>query len=152
MKEKGINDLTLMEVMALFIYRPYKDPLIFMVDEDQRIFVTGQTWTVILNHNTGEFNFSGELNRYYDIDTIESIRDTFGDIYSVFNIKYDTIQPGVWYTISTQEKGPSKYDITYQDADKKRSMLEHKKSYYWANREKILSRNRANYKRKKEKS
>ena len=146
------KNMTFTDIIKLYIYRPYNDVLKVMVDESERIHIKGKTWCVILNHNTGDFSFKGELNRYYDIDMIESIRDCFGDIYSVFNLKYDEVERDTWITIedviedTSDKKTP--YQIKFEDEEKKKLMLQKKKEYYWMHREEINKRQREYYKKK----
>lgn len=148
------KNMTFTDLIKLYVYRPYGDVLKIMVDEEERIHIKGETWCVILNHKTGDFSFKGELNRYYDIDMIESIRDCFGDIYSVFNLKYDEVERDTWITIedvieNTSGKKTS-YDIQFEDEDKKKRMLQRKKEYYWAHKEEINKRQKEYYKKRKE--
>ena len=146
------KNMTFTELIKLYIYRPYNDVLKMMVDKDERVHIKGDTWIVILDHNTGDFSFKGELNRYYDIDMIESIRDCFGDIYSVFNFKYDEVERDTWITIedviedTSDKKTP--YAIQFEDEDKKKRMLQRKKEYYWAHKEQINKRQREYYKKR----
>ena len=147
------KNMTFADLIKLYIYRPYGDVLKFMIDEDERIHIKGDTWCVILDHNTGDFHFEGTINRYYDIDMIESIRDCFGDIYSVFNLKYDEVQRDTWITIGDEEDTSGKktlYDIQFEDEDKKKRMLQRKKEYYWAHKEEINKRQKEYYKKRKE--
>ena len=144
------KNMTFTDLIKLYIYRPYNDVLKMMVDESERIHIKGDTWIVILDHNTGDFSFKGELNRYYDIDMIESIRDCFGDIYSVFNLKYDSIPRDTWITIGDEVDTNSKtnYQIQFEDEDKKKRMLQRKKEYYWAHKAEINKRQREYYKKR----
>lgn len=146
------KNMTIIDLIKLYVYRPYNDVLKIMVDEDERIHIKGDTWIVILNHKTGDFSFKGELNRYYDIDMIESIRDCFGDIYSVFNFKYNEVERDTWITIEDEVDTNSKtdYQIQFEDEDKKKRMLQRKKDFYWAHREEINKRKREKYKKRKE--
>ena len=146
------KDMTFIELIKLYVYRPYGDVLKIMVDEDERIHIKGDTWCVILNHKTGDFSFKGELSRYYDIDMIESIRDCFGDIYSVFNFKYNEIERDTWITIEDEVDTNSKtnYQIQFEDEDKKKRMLQRKKEYYWAHKEEINKRQKEYYKNRKQ--
>ena len=146
------KNMTFIELIKLYIYRPYNDVLKMMVDESERIHIKGDTWIVILDHNTGDFHFEGTINRYYDIDMIESIRDYFGDIYSVFNLKYDSIPRDTWITIGDEVDTNSKtnYQIQFEDEDKKKRMLQRKKEYYWAHKEEINKRQREYYKNRKQ--
>ena len=144
------KNMTFTDLIKLYIYRPYSDVLKIMVDKDERIHIKGDTWNVILDHNTGDFYFSGELHKYYDIDMIESIRDYFGDIYSVFNLKYDEVERNTWITIGEEVDTNSKknYQIQFEDEEKKKMMLQRKKEYYWAHKAEINKRQREYYKKR----
>ena len=145
------KNMTFTDLIKLYIYRPYNDVLKMMVDKDERVHIKGDTWIVILDHNTGDFSFKGELHKYYDIDMIESIRDYFGDIYSVFNLKYDSIPRDTWITIEDEEDTSGKktsYAIQFEDEEKKKMMLQKKKEYYWAHKEQINKRQREYYKKR----
>lgn len=146
------KNMTFDEMIRLFIYRPYNDILEYMVDADERIHIKGDTWLVILDHNTGDFYFSGELHKYYSVDTIESIRDCFGDIYSVFNFKYDEVVRDTWITIKDEDDtaGKTSYQIQFEDEEKKKLMLQRKRDYYWAHKEEINKRQKEYYKKKKQ--
>ena len=147
------KNMTFTDLIKLYIYRPYGDVLKFMIDKSERVHIKGDTWCVILDHNTGDFHFEGTINRYYDIDMIESIRDCFGDIYSVFNLKYDEVERNTWITIGDEEDTSGKktlYDIHFEDEDKKKRMLQRKKEYYWAHKEEINKRQKEYYKKRKE--
>ena len=97
--DSKINSLTVEEVINLLLYNPYKEDFSVMVDEDERLHIKGNTWCVILNHKTGDFHFEGTINRYYEIDIISSIRDCFGQLYSFFNVMYDSIPTGEWIVV-----------------------------------------------------
>ena len=144
------KNMTFTELIKLYIYRPYNDVLKIMVDKDERIHIKGDTWIVILDHNTGDFSFKGELHKYYDIDMIESIRDYFGDIYSVFNLKYDEVERDTWITIGDEVDTNSKtnYQIQFEDEEKKKLMLQRKREYYWEHKEQINKRQREYYKKR----
>ena len=146
------KNMTFTDLIKLYIYRPYNDVLKMMVDKDERVHIKGDTWIVILDHNTGDFHFEGTINRYYDIDMIESIRDCFGDIYSVFNFKYDEVERDTWITIEDVIEDTSGkktlYDIQFEDEDKKKRMLQRKKEYYWAHKAEINKRQREYYKKR----
>ena len=147
------KNMTFTDLIKLYIYRPYGDVLKFMIDKDERIHIKGDTWIVILDHNTGDFYFSGELHKYYDIDMIESIRDCFGDIYSVFNLKYDEVERDTWMTIEDvieDTNSKTNYQIQFEDEEKKKMMLQRKKEYYWAHKEEINKRQKEYYKKRKE--
>lgn len=145
------KNMTFTDLIKLYVYRPYNDVLKVMVDESERIHIKGDTWMVILDHNTGDFSFKGELNRYYDIDMIESIRDYFGDIYSVFNLKYDEVERDTWMTIEDvieDTNSKTNYQINFEDEEKKKRMLQRKRDYYWAHKEEINKRQREYYKKR----
>ena len=146
------KNMTFDDIIKLYIYRPYGDVLKIMVDKSERIHIKGNTWIVILDHKTGDFHFEGTINRYYDIDMIESIRDCFGDIYSVFNLKYDEVERDTWITIGDEVDTNSKtdYQTQFEDEDKKKRMLQRKKEYYWAHKEEINKRQKEYYKKRKE--
>ena len=146
------KNMTFTDLIKLYIYRPYGDVLKFMIDKDERIHIKGDTWIVILDHKTGDFYFSGELHKYYDIDMIESIRDYFGDIYSVFNLKYDEVERDTWMTIEDEVDTNSKtnYQIQFEDEEKKKMMLQRKKEYYWRHKEEINKRQKEYYRKRKE--
>ena len=93
------NSLTVEDVINLLLYNPYKEDFWVMVDADERIHIKGNTWLVILDHNTGDFYFKGELHKYYEVDVIKSIRDSFGQLYSFFNVMYDSIPTGEWILV-----------------------------------------------------
>lgn len=143
------KNMTFDDVIRLFVYRPYNDVLEYMVDADERIHFRGDTWMVILDHKTGDFYFSGELHKYYSIDTIESIRDCFGDIYSVFNLKYDEVVKDRWMMISDDVPGDKSYKSRFADKEKKKLMLQQKKEYYLAHKEEINNKQKEYYKKKK---
>ena len=145
------KNMTFTDLIKLYLYRPYNDVLELMVDKDERIHIKGDTWCVILNHNTGDFHFEGTINRYYDIDMIESIRDYFGDIYSVFNLKYDEVERDTWMTIGDvieDTNSKTNYQIQFEDEEKKKLMLQRKREYYWAHKEEINKRQREYYKKR----
>ena len=96
---KREKDMTVEEVINLLLYNPYKEDFWVMVDEDERLHIKGDTWLVILDHNTGDFSFKGELHKYYQIDIISSIRDCFGQLYSFFNVMFDSIPTGEWILV-----------------------------------------------------
>lgn len=145
------KNMSFTDLIKLYIYRPYNDVLKMMVDKDERVHIKGDTWIVILDHNTGDFHFEGTISRYYDIDMIESIRDCFGDIYSVFNLKYDEVERDTWITIEDvieDTNSKTNYQIQFEDEDKKKRMLQKKKEYYWAHKEEINKRQREYYKKR----
>lgn len=148
------RSLSFDQLMRLYLYPVYEDILEYMVDDDERIHIKGNTWIVILDHNTGDFSFKGELHKYYSIDTIQAIRDAYGDIYSIFNLKYDEVPRNIWIKIEDEVDTNSKtdYQIQFEDEDKKKRMLQRKKEYYWAHKEEINKRQKEYYKKRKEKS
>ena len=93
------NSLTVEDVINLLVYNPYKEDFSVMVDADERLHIKGDTWLVILDHNTGDFSFKGELHKYYEIDIIKSIRDSFGQLYSFFNVMFDTLPKNEWIVV-----------------------------------------------------
>lgn len=130
--KKSITDnkkMTVEEVIRILVYRPYGDALSVMVDEEERVHIKGDTWIVILDHNTGDFYFSGELNRYYDIDMIESIRDCFGEMYSIFNVMYSSIEKDTWYLVDCSFPELDELRVEY-DQERKERMIQYKKDYY----------------------
>ena len=104
---KREKDMTVEDVINLLLYNPYKEDFSVMVDEDERLHIKGNTWCVILDHKTGDFTLTGELHKYYEIDIISSIRDCFGQLYSFFNVMYDSIATGEWIV------------VPYKDTEKK---------------------------------
>lgn len=133
------NSLTVEDVINLLVYNPYKEDFWVMVDADERIHIKGDTWLVILDHNTGDFSFKGELHKYYEIDIIKSIRDSFGQLYSFFNVMYDSIPTGEW--ILVPYKGIE--DKIAEDAKKEteKERIEYRKKYqlqcYYKKKEKL---------------
>ena len=101
------KNMTFTDLIKLYVYRPYNDVLKIMVDKSERVHIKGETWCVILNHKTGDFSLTGELHKYYEIDIISSIRDCFGQLYSFFNVMYDSIPTGEWIV------------VPYKDTEKK---------------------------------
>lgn len=126
------KDMTVEEVIRILVYRPYHQELSVMVDKDERIYIKDSSWLVILDHNTGEFHFSGELHKYYEVDTIQSIRDSFGEIYSVFNVLWDSIPVDTWIKVSDMES-KEVYDMICKE--KERTNREYHKEYYASNKE-----------------
>lgn len=149
------KDMTVEEVIRVLVYRPYHQELSVMVDKDERIHIKDSSWLVILDHKTGEFHFSGELHKYYEVDTVQSIRDSFGEIYSVFNVLWDSIPVDTWIRVSDMES-KEVYDMICEEKEKSRKdyhkeyyasnkeyreyRLKYQKEYYQRNREKILAK------------
>lgn len=147
------RSLSFDQLMRLYLYPVYEDILEYMVDDDERIHFRGDTWVVVLDHSTGGFYFSGEIHKYYGIDTIQAIRDAYGDIYSVFNLKYDEVPRNTWikieYEVEEKVEGRMSYERQYSDEEKKREMLRRKKEYYLAHKEEIIKRQKEYYKKRK---
>lgn len=139
------KDMTVEEVIRILVYRPYRQELSVMVDKDERIHIKDSSWLVILDHKTGEFYFSGELHKYYEVDTVQSIRDSFGEIYSVFNVLWDSIPVDTWIKVSDMES-KEVYDMIIEEKKKdyykenKEFRIKYQKEYYARNREKILAK------------
>lgn len=144
------KNMTFDELIRLYIWPVYDDVLEYMVGSDERIHFKGDTWLVILDHNDGSFYFSGELHKYYSIDTIQSIRDCFGDIYSIFNLKYDEVVRDTWIKLNygDTDMGKTAYQIQFEDEEKKKLMLQRKRDYYWAHKEEINKRQKEYYKKR----
>lgn len=136
------SDMTVEEIVSLMVYRPYGETLMVMVDDEERIHIKGETWIVILDHKTGDFSFSGELHKYYECDTIVSIRDCFGDLYSVFNVRWDRIERNVWMEVEKEELDAPRKRRNSSEGDRVSSerVLQYKRDYYWAHREEIRRR------------
>lgn len=154
MKKSVINDesLSINDIIKILVYRPYSDILSVMVGSDERIHIKTDHWSVILDHNSGEFHFSGELHRYYEVDTIESIRDSFGDIYSFYNVMCDSIPVDTWIEVDNSDI----LDLEYtrkkgkvDDNPRREFILQYKRDYYLKNREKIRKRQNSYYWKKK---
>lgn len=137
--KKSITDnrkMTVQDVIRILVYRPYGDELSVMVDKEERVHIKGDTWIVILDHNTGDFSFSGELHKYYEVDMIESIRDCFGDIYSIFNVMYDEIDKDTWYVVDCSFPELDELRVEY-DQERKERLIQYKKDYYNRRKEEI---------------
>ena len=125
--DSKINSLTVEEVINLLLYNPYKEDFWVMVDEDERIHIKGDTWCVILNHNTGDFSLTGELHKYYEIDIISSIRDCFGQLYSFFNVMYDSIPVGEWIVVPYKSIDEKIQEDAKKETEKER--IEYRQKY-----------------------
>ena len=143
-----LKDMTIQDVIKILVYRPYSFDMSVMVDKEERIYIKTDHWLVILDHNTGDFSFSGELHKYYEVDMILSIRDCFGDIYSVFNVIYDSVPVDTWIEIDNSDAGIDLVKVEEKKASSER-VLQYKKEYYWKNKEKINKRQREYYQKKK---
>lgn len=133
------NNLTVEEVINLLVYNPYKEDFWVMVDADERIHIKGDTWLVILDHNTGDFSFKGELHKYYEIDVIKSIRDSFGQIYSFFNVMYDSIPTGEWILVPYKDIDEKIAEDAKKETEKERIEYRNKYQlqYYYKKKEKL---------------
>ena len=117
--------MTLGDILDLCVYRPYEDDIKFMITEDERIVFEGEGWSVIMDSDNGEFHFSGELHKYYDVDTIVSLRDHMGDIYSGYRLWGKELEKGVYY------------QLVKEKIDKRSLQKEYRRKYYEENRERI---------------
>ena len=108
------------DIINLLLYNPYKEDFAVMLDEDERLHIKGNTWCVILNHKTGDFHFEGTINRYYEIDIISSIRDCFGQLYSFFNVMYDSIPTGEWIVVHYKDTEKKIQEDAKKETEKER--------------------------------
>lgn len=136
---KREKDMTVEEVINLLLYNPYKEDFSVMVDEGERLHIKGDTWCVILDHKTGDFHFEGTINRYYEIDIISSIRDCFGQLYSFFNVMYDSIPTGEWIVVPYKSIDEKIQEDAKKETEKER--IEYRKKYqlqcYYKKKEKL---------------
>lgn len=147
-KSKTDNrEITLGEVIGVVLYRPYQDRVRYKVDDQERIWFKGDTWVAILDHNGGGFYVKGEFNNYYDVDMITSIRDGYGEIYSVYNRVKDTVELDTWMEV----EGDADFLL---DREARRLSGEriawYRRKYYEHNKDRILKEDREYYKKKKE--
>ena len=133
------NSLTVEDVVNLLVYNPYKEDFWVMVDKDERLHIKGDTWLVILDHNTGDFSFSGELHKYYEIDIIKSIRDSFGQLYSFFNVMFDSLPVGEWILVPYKSIDEKIQEDAKKETEKER--IEYKQKwqlrYYYRKKEEL---------------
>ena len=133
------KDMTVEEVINLLLYNPYKEDFSVMVDEDERLHIKGNTWCVILDHKTGDFSLTGELHKYYEIDIISSIRDCFGQLYSFFNVMYDSIPTGEWIVVPYKSIDEKIQEDAKKETEKER--IEYRKrwqlQYYYRKKEEL---------------
>ena len=136
---KREKDMTVEEVINLLLYNPYKEDFSVMVDEDERIHIKGNTWCVILNHKTGDFTLTGELHKYYEIDIISSIRDCFGQLYSFFNVMYDSIPTGEWIVVPYKDIEEKIQEDAKKETEKERIEYRQKwqLQYYYRKKEEL---------------
>lgn len=137
--DSKINSLTVEEVINLLLYNPYKEDFWVMVDEDERIHIKGDTWCVILDHKTGDFHFEGTINRYYEIDIISSIRDCFGQLYSFFNVMFDSIPTGEWILVPYKDIDEKIQEDAKKETEKERIEYRQKwqLQYYYRKKEEL---------------
>ena len=136
---KREKDMTVEDVINLLLYNPYKEDFSVMVDEYERLHIKGNTWCVILDHNTGDFYFSGELHKYYEIDIISSIRDCFGQLYSFFNVMYDSIPTGEWIVVPYKDIEEKIAEDAKKETEKERIKYRQKwqLQYYYRKKEEL---------------
>ena len=115
------------DIINLLLYNPYKEDFAVMVDEDERLHIKGNTWLVTLNHKTGDFHFEGTINRYYEIDIISSIRDCFGQLYSFFNVMYDSLPVGEWIVVPYKDTEKKIKEDARKETEKER--IEYRNRY-----------------------
>ena len=110
-----------------------------MVDEDERLYIKGNTWMVVLNHKTGDFSLTGELHKYYEIDIISSIRDCFGQLYSFFNVMYDSLPVGEWIVVPYKNIDKKIQEDARKETEKERIEYRHRYllNYYQKKKEKL---------------
>lgn len=127
------------DVINLLLYNPYKEDFGVMVDEDERLHIKGNTWLVVLDHKTGDFSLKGELHKYYEIDIISSIRDCFGELYSFFNVMYDSLVPGEWIVVPYKNVEKKIQEDVRKETEKERIEYRHKYllQYYQNKKEKL---------------
>ena len=139
--------ITLGEIIGVVVYRPYRDKVRYKVDADERIWFKGDSWLAVLDHNKGSFYFKGEFNNYYSIDMITSIRDGYGEIYSVYNQEKENICTSTWYDVDGDAD-------QLLDRERKRLAGErnawYRRMYYEINRDKIIEDHKEYYRKKKE--
>ena len=145
--DSKINSLTVEDVINILLYNPYKEDFWVMVDEDERIHIKGDTWLVILDHNTGDFSFKGELHKYYEIDIIKSIRDSFGQIYSFFNVMFDSLPVGEWILVPYKDIDEKIQEDARKETDKERIEYRQKwqLQYYYRKKEELKKKRMDKY-------
>ena len=136
---KREKDMTVEDVINLLLYNPYKEDFSVMVDEDERLHIKGNTWCVILNHKTGDFSLTGELHKYYEIDIISSIRDCFGQLYSFFNVMFDSIPTGEWILVPYKSIDEKIQEDAKKETEKERIEYRQKwqLQYYYRKKEEL---------------
>ena len=127
------------DIINLLLYNPYKEDFAVMVDEDERLHIKGNTWMVVLDHKTGDFTLTGELHKYYEIDIISSIRDCFGQLYSFFNVMYDSLPVGEWIVVPYKNIDKKIQEDARKETEKERIEYRHRYllQYYKKKKEKL---------------
>ena len=127
------------DIINLLLYNPYKEDFAVMVDENERLHIKGNTWLVVLNHKTGDFTLTGELHKYYEIDIISSIRDCFGQLYSFFNVMYDSLPVGEWIVVPYKNIDKKIQEDARKETEKERIEYRHRYllNYYQKKKEKL---------------
>ena len=127
------------DVINILLYNPYKEDFAVMVDENERLHIKGNTWLVVLDHKTGDFTFKGEIKKYYEIDIICSIRDCFGQLYSFFNVMYDSIPTGEWIVVPYKPIDKKIQEDARKETEKERIEYRHRYllQYYQKKKEKL---------------
>ena len=127
------------DIINLLLYNPYKEDFAVMVDEYERLYIKGNTWLVVLDHKTGDFTFKGELHKYYEIDIISSIRDCFGQLYSFFNVMYDSLPVGEWIVVPYKNIDKKIQEDARKETEKERIEYRHRYllQYYQKKKEKL---------------
>ena len=141
------NSLTVEDVINILLYNPYKEDFWVMVDKDERIHIKGDTWLVILDHNTGDFSFKGELHKYFEVDVIKSIRDSFGQLYSFFNVMYDSIPTGEWILVPYKSIDEKIQEDARKETEKERIEYRQKwqLQYYYRKKEELKKKHMDKY-------
>ena len=127
------------DIINLLLYNPYKEDFAVMVDENERLHIKGNTWLVVLDHKTGDFTFKGEIKKYYEIDIISSIRDCFGQLYSFFNVMYDSLPVGEWIVVPYKNIDKKIQEDARKETEKERIEYRHRYllNYYQKKKEKL---------------
>ena len=127
------------DIINLLLYNPYKEDFAVMVDENERLHIKGNTWLVVLDHKTGDFTLTGELHKYYEIDIISSIRDCFGQLYSFFNVMYDSLPVGEWIVVPYKNIDKKIQEDARKETEKERIEYRHRYllQYYQKKKEKL---------------
>lgn len=128
------------------IYNPYDYQIVIQVTEDEKILIMSDSWVVLLDHNKGSFMFSGECLSYYDIDMIKDIRDSYGEIYSVYNHKKRDIEKGEMYAIRTAQERQREWEAL----DPKERARIKKREWDKANQAKVKATKKRWYQENKE--